>query len=134
MACCHDPRGAVAKKVKHPHDPRLCIIVKIRDLIEDKAAALGPRHQGGRPLDPGKIGGLSNHEGLAPPIREIVNGPRNQRFSGAGFAGDQHRQIGVHDARDQSVQRLHNRRAPHQRQIIPRIARAADGAWLHPAL
>ena len=45
-------------------------------------------------------------------------------FAGAAFAGDQHRQIGVHHPRHQPVERLHRGRAPDQRQIVRRFVRA----------
>ena len=103
----HDARRVIAHHIEHPDQTRLRVIVEIRDFIQHEAAAFGTRQQGCDAVHARQISGLCGDKGLAAAIREIVNGPRDQRFSGAGFARDQHRQVSVHHPCDEAIQRLH---------------------------
>jgi hypothetical protein len=114
----HHPRRGIAHRVEHPHDLALRGLPQIAHLVEQDRAALGPRDHGGGPVHPLQVAGCSDDEGQRAPVGEIMDRPGDQAFAGPAFAGDQHRQLGVHHPRHQPVKRLHRRRAPHQRQIL----------------
>ena len=65
-----------------------------------------------------QIGGGDGHEGQRATVREVMNRACNQRLAGPAFTRDQHRQIGVHDPRHEAVERLHDLRPAHQRQVV----------------
>ena len=49
------------------------------------------------------------------PLAVVVQRARDQLLAGAGFARDHHREIGLHQPRQQPVDFLHRRRAADQR-------------------
>ena len=51
------------------------------------------------------------------PLAVVVQRARDQFLAGAGFAGDHHRQVGLHQAREHAVDVLHRRRAADQRDV-----------------
>ena len=49
-----------------------------------------------------------------------MDGPRDERLAGARFPGDQNWKLRVHDAGDETVERLHRRGPANQRQVVGR--------------
>ena len=83
---------------------------------------------------------LIGDEGALLALAVIVQGARDQFLAGAGFAGDHHREIGLHQPRQRAVDFLHGRRAADQRhaldvlglgraQPVLRLAHARGRRW-----
>ena len=65
---------------------------------------------------------VDGDEGAGAPLAVIVQRARHQFLAGAGFAGDHHRQIGLHQPRQHAVDFLHRRRAADERNIVELFA------------
>ena len=63
----------------------------------------------------------------------VVQGAGDQFLAGAGFAGDHHRQVGLHQAGEHAVDVLHRRRAADQRHVVGRVVRRGCGRRLPSA-
>ena len=61
---------------------------------------------------------VDRHEGAVAPLAVIVQRARNQFLAGTGLARDHHREVGLHQAREQPVDFLHRRRAADQRNAL----------------
>ena len=114
-----EPRRMFAGRVHHACDTGLNLFREIADLVNQQRPAADPRQDTCRAFKVLQLGRGDGDKGQVPPVRKIVDRLADQRLSCAGFAPDQHRQIRVHHPRHHAVERLHHRRAPHQRQIIP---------------
>ena len=127
LRCGHHAGGRIAERIQHAHDLGLRLFGQIADLIEKNRSTTRARQNCRWAIHPLQISARGDDKGQRAPVREIMDRARDQRFTRAAFTGDQHRQIGVHHARDQPVKRLHRRRTAHQRQILAR--RQHRGAW-----
>ncbi len=118
LAGRHDPRRTIREAIEHPNNAGLRILAEIANLIkQDRAAARARQHRRGA-IHPLKVRGRDNRERRSAAVAEIMDRAGNQAFACAAFARNQHRDIGIHHPRHQTVKRLHRRRAPHQRQVI----------------
>jgi hypothetical protein len=71
--------------------------------------------------------GVDGHEGAAGALGMLVQRARHQLLAGAGFAGDQHRDVALRQAADGPEHILHRRRLP---QHLGRRAHALLGHFL----
>ncbi len=114
----HEPRQAVGRPIHHAHDAGLNLGFKITDFVQQDGAALGPCQNPRGSFKILQIGGRGRDKRQVAAITEIMDCARDQRLASPAFAGNHHRQIGVHHPRHQPVKRLHARRAPHKWQFI----------------
>ena len=70
------------------------------------------------------------------PLAVVMERARDQFLAGAGLAGDHHREVGLHQSRERTVDLLHRRRAADQRNVVGLIvagARQRSSAATAPA-
>ena len=72
---------------------------------------------------------VERHERTLAALAVVVQRARHQLLAGARLAGDHHRQVGRHQARQRPVDLLHGRRAADQRQALALLRRI--GVALH---
>ena len=66
-------------------------------------------------------GHVDGDERAVAALAEIVQRARHQFLAGAALAGDHHREVGLHQARQRAVDVLHGRRATDQRHGLARL-------------
>ena len=138
--------------LQHPQKPGLRLHRHLADLIEEEGASLGLLTAPGgtligaseRPffvaeqfaLD--EIAGNCRHvdgdERAFLAFAIVMQRARDKLLAGAGFASDHDREIGLHQARQSTVDFLHGGGAPHEMHPLQlRIGRGADAILAHRA-
>ena len=138
--------GRVLALLQYAQQAGLRLHRHVADFVEEQRAALGLLEAAGRALVGAGEGALLVTEEFAfdevardrghvdgdersfLALAVIVQGARDQFLAGAGFAGDHHREIGLHEARERAIDFLHGGRTPHQRHALDLVMRIAFGA------
>ena len=135
-----DRRAAADRRIlallQHAQQPRLRLHRHVADLVEEQRAAFrlleaaGAARVGageGALLVPEQFGldqvardrrHVDRNERTGAALAVVVQRARDQFLAGAGFAGDHHREVGLHQPRQHPVDFLHRRRAADQRNRV----------------
>ena len=125
--------GRVFALLQHAQQPRLRLHRHVADLVEEQRAALGLLEAADRARVGAGEGALLVAEQLALDeiarnrghvdgderpalaLAVVVQRARDQFLAGARFAGDHHREVGLHQPRERAENVLHRRRAADER-------------------